>query len=461
MEGIWSAALPVLRERVGERNFATWIAPIQCASAEGEIRLQVSSPFFQQWVTRHFLPTIETALAHVNGAPCKVRIVILPSASPAADRKLPPPVAAAPVAANGSAAPAADDRPGRGEPRMGFVVRHYTFDNFIVGEANRVAFQAARTVAAAPGKRFNPVFFHGATGLGKTHLVNAVAQDMLRRHGRRFRIACLAAESFMNTLIGSLRRDEMNGFRERFRQVDALILDDVHVLAGKERTQEEFFHTFNTLYGCQKQIVITADKPPAAITGLEQRLRSRFEGGLVADIHPPTREMRFAIVGAKLREQRLDLPPEVIELVVVRAGRSVRELEGALNCVLAAAAVHDAPISREVTEAALRPFPVPRCHVPIEKVQEAVSARFGVSVDDLISHRRGRNLSFPRQLAMYLSRTVAEESFARIGDKFGGRDHSTVMYAVRSIEARRWSEPTVEQAVAGIESELRGERPCE
>jgi chromosomal replication initiator protein len=463
MEGIWSAALPALREQLGERNFVTWIAPIRCIEAGDEIRLEVASSFFQQWVTRHFLPTIEATLARVLGVPCTVRLVIAPDGDARAERKSP---AASPAVPEKTAVAAAADRisapidvvegPPIDQPRIGSVSRRYTFDNFIVGEANRVAFQAAQTVSRAPGRRFSPVFVHGGTGLGKTHLINALARDMLARQGRRFRIACLAAESFMNTLIASLRRDEMNAFRERFRQLDALILDDVQFLAGKERTQEEFFHTFNSLYAAQKQIVLTSDKPPSAIDGLECRLRSRFEGGLIADIHPPTPEMRVAIVAAKAKEQQVDLAPEVVELIVSRAGPSVRELEGVLNCVLATAGVRAAPITRELTEAALRPFPVHRATVSVEKVQETVSVRFGLSVHDLISHRRGRDLSYPRQLAMYLSRTIAEESFGRIGDKFGGRDHSTVMYAVRSIEARRKSEPAVEQMLSGIESDLRG-----
>jgi chromosomal replication initiator protein len=297
------------------------------------------------------------------------------------------------------------------------------------------------------------MFLHGGVGLGKTHLINGIAHELLRRRAK-VQVACLSAESFMNALITSLRQDQMNAFRERFRQVDALILDDVQFLAGKERTQEEFFHTFNALYDHDKQIVLTSDKAPAQIAGLEQRLRSRFEGGLIADIHPPTREMRLAILRAKASAQGIELSPEVAELLVQRSGPSVRELEGALNRVSAMAAVRGMAITSELAEGALGPFV--RAHrVSVETIQELVSKRFGVSIADLLSHRRERDVSYPRQVAMYLSRTMADASFPSIGEKFGGRDHSTVMYAVKVIETRRAAEATVDQVLSGIEGELR------
>lgn len=444
MEGLWSAALPLLRQQVGERNFNAWIEPIHCCRSDGEIRLEVPGPFFQQWVTRHFLAAIEETLGNLGEAQPAVRVVVSSEQRQVSPR--PPVPAPGPAVSKGVRASTG--------PRIGRLVSHYTFDNFVVGEANRIAVSAAETVSAEPGKRFNPMFLHGGVGLGKTHLINAIAHEMLRRRPR-LRIACMAAESFMNTLISSLRQDQMNAFRDRFRQVDALILDDVQFLAGKERTQEEFFHTFNALYGAQKQIVLTSDKPPAVINGLEQRLRSRFEGGLIADVHPPTASMRVAIVHAKAAQHGIELTPGVVQVLVERSGASVREIEGALNQVLATAAVRDIEITTELAESVLRPLTVDRNRISIETVQETVSGRLGVRVVDMTSHRRGREISFPRQIAMYLSRTVAEASFTRIGEKFGGRDHSTVMYAVRLIEARRSSEPSIDQILAGIESELR------
>ncbi|MDX2165670.1 MAG: chromosomal replication initiator protein DnaA [Deltaproteobacteria bacterium] len=467
MEALWSAALPVLRQHMGERNFAAWIEPIRCQGDARDIQLEVPSRFFQSWVTRHFLPTIRDTLTELAGTPCAVRVVVAPDGTP---RAVSPAVAAltAPAARDASAsagagtgAPSASNgngaRPPR-QPKIGRLVAHYTFDNFVVGAANEVAFQAAQAVSQAPGTRFNPVFLHGGVGLGKTHLVTAIAHEVLRRRAR-FQVACLSAESFMNALITSLKQDQMNSFRERFRQVDMLILDDIQFLAGKERTQEEFFHTFNALYGADKQIVLTSDKAPAQIAGLEQRLRSRFEGGLIADVHPPTREMRLAILRAKAASQQVELSDEVADLLVQRSGTSVRELEGTLNRVAAMATVRGTEITLEIATAALGPYARTRTHVSVEAIQAMISSRFGVSVADLISHRREREVSYPRQLAMYLSRTVAEASFPTIAEKFGGRDHSTVMYAVRVIETRRAAEAEVDQTLAGIEGELRQAAP--
>lgn len=427
---------------MGERNFAAWIEPITCRVVDGEIRLEVPSRFFQSWVTRHFLPTIHDTLSSLAGAPCMVRVVVAAEGSgvprPAPDAPAP----ALPVPA----------RPAR-LANIGRLIPTYTFDSFVVGSSNDVAFRAAQAVSAAPGTRFNPMFVHGGVGLGKTHLINAIGHEILRRRARA-RIVVLAAESFMNTLITALRKDQMNAFREKFRQVDALILDDVQFLAGKERTQEEFFHTFNALYDAQKQIVLTSDKAPGAIRDLEQRLRSRFEGGLLAEIHPPSREMQVAILRAKARAQQIVLSDRVIEQFVQRGVTSVRELEGALNRAAALASVHGSEVTPEVAQAALGPFTRIR-NVSVETVQEMVSNRFGVTIADLVSHRREREVSYPRQIAMYLSRMVAEASFPTIAEKFGGRDHTTVMYAVKTIETRRARDMGVDQLLMGFEGELR------
>ena len=440
MVGLWSAALPLLRQQVGERNFSTWIEPIRCASDEEGLRLEVPSRFFQDWITRHFLPTIRDTLTLLAGQPCAVRTVI--------GGALPP--------KSRPAAPASSEQrveAPRG-PRIGQLVAHYTFETFVVGPSNEIAYRAMQEVGAAPGRRFNPAVVHGGVGLGKTHLINGLAHEVLRRWPR-VRVACLSGESFMNILISSLRQDQMAAFRDRFRQVDLLILDDVQFLAGKERTQEEFFHTFNALYGSGKQIVLTSDKPPSAIAGLEERLRSRFEGGMIADIHPPTAEMRFAIVHAKADRQSIQLPDDVAKLLVDRAGPSVRELEGALTRVAATAAVRGVPITMALAEAALGPYVPMRNTVSVEAVQEAVSQHFGLTVGDLKSHRRGRDVAFPRQVAMYLSRVTAEASFPSIAEKFGGRDHSTVMHAVRVIEGRRATDKKIDQLISVLDGQLR------
>jgi chromosomal replication initiator protein len=442
MEALWSTALPALRQHMGERNFAAWIEPITCRAVDGELQLEVPSRFFQSWVTRHFLPTIHETLSSLAGAPCTVRVVVA-----AEGNGVPRPAPDAPAPERSVPA-----RPARGAS-IGRLIPSYTFDTFVVGSSNDVAFRAAQAVSGAPGVRFNPMFLHGGVGLGKTHLINAIGHEILRRRARA-RIAVLPAESFMNILIGALRNDKMNAFREKFRQIDALILDDVQFIAGKERTQEEFFHTFNALHEAQKQIVLTSDKRPADIRDLEQRLRSRFEGGLLAEIHPPSREMQMAILRAKARAHQIEVSDEVLELFVQRGASSVRELEGALNRAVALAAVRGTGVTPEVVTAALGPYTRARA-VSVETVQEMVSHRFGVTIADLVSHRREREVSYPRQIAMYLSRMVAEASFPTIAEKFGGRDHTTVMYAVKAIETRRARDLGVDQLLSGFEGALR------
>jgi chromosomal replication initiator protein len=446
MEAEWLEALPRLRERVGERNFATWIAPIRCRRRDDALQLEVANRFFQEWVTRHFLLCIRETLAEGRSAAVDVRVVVAAAdAAPAQVASAPRPIASEPRVPR--------DAGGR-MPKIGRLVPEYTFETFVVGDANQVACEAARAVASLPGRRYNPFFLWGGVGLGKTHLVNALAHDLLSRPPRR-RMACLSAESFMNTLIASLRQDHMSAFRDRFRDVDVLILDDVQFIAGKERTQEEFFHTFNALYASGKQIVLTSDKPPHAIAALEQRLRSRFEGGLMADIFPPTPDMRVAIVTKKAAAQGVQLPIEIACMVAQRSGPSVRELEGALTRVLATSMLQSVQLSADLVQRVLAPVVPPQQVVSVEAVQEMVGRHFNLSVADLKSHRRDRAVSFPRQVAMYLSRTVAAASFPSIAEKFGGRDHSTVMYAVRIVEERRAQNVETGSMLVTLEQELR------
>lgn len=442
MEELWSAALPLLRQHVGERNFVTWIEPIRCARDGETLRLEVPNRFFQEWIARHFLTTIRNTLAAVAGEAPRVHLVASASwTSP----PLPP-------------QPARRETPTpttrRRTPRIGHLVDHYTFKTFVVGDANQVAYQAAVAVAAAPGKRFNPFFLHGGVGLGKTHLANALAHEMLARQPK-LRLACLSAEAFMNALITSLRQDQMTQFRDRFRQVDALILDDVQFLAGKERTQEEFFHTFNTLYGSGKQIVLTSDKPPAAITGLEQRLKSRFEGGLIADVHPPTLAMRVEIVQQKAAALACTLPDDVAWFLARNGGPSVRELEGALTRLIATSTLRDVPISLTMAQQALGPLMGRPAPASLDTVQETVCEHFKISLTELKSHRRERSLVHARQIAMYLCRAVSDASFPAIAEKFGGRDHSTVMHAVRVVEERRAADPLLADLLLTLENHLR------
>jgi chromosomal replication initiator protein len=440
METIWRRAQPILRERVGERNYKTWIEPMQETQSGGQLQLEVPNQFVLEWVTRNFLMAIDEVVASVAGNRLDVRIVVSDGAGDV-------PVAKGPLRA-GEATRAR-------KPVIGRLVAQYTFSSFVVGESNQMAHDAALEVAHRPARRFNPLFIHGGVGLGKTHLINALAHEFLARHPRR-RLACLAAETFMNHLINSLRQDQMSSFRDRYRQLDLLVLDDAQFIAGKERTQEEFFHTFNALQEDSKQIVLTSDKAPAEIAGLEQRLRSRFAGGLIADIHPPTLAMRVAIAQRKAAGMGFDLPAEVASLVARRSGTSVRELEGALARLIAYTNLRREKITLETAQEALAGLPERRVVVSFDDVVQRVAAEFGVAAAELVAHGLVRHLTLPRQVAMYLCRTVAGGSFPAIGEKFGGRDHSTVMHAVRVVEGKREADPATASLIVRLESDLRG-----
>jgi chromosomal replication initiator protein len=438
----WERALARLRQELGERSFATWIEPMRCTRDGGGLRLEVESRFFQEWVTRHFLSSIRNALRCEQKSGPTIRIIVDPQVRALTER------AQGPVRKEERKTPLPRVR----VLKIGQLQPGYTFDSFVVGDANVVAYKAARAVAEAPGKQFNPLCVWGGVGLGKTHLISSVAHHALGEHKRR--IAFLSAETFTNLLISALRQDQMGAFRDRFRDLDMLIIDDVEFLAGKERTQEEFYHTFNALYSAGKQVVLTSDHPPREIARLGGRLCSRFEGGLTVDVRPPTEEMRLQILRSKAAAHGVELPDDVACRLSRMSGVSVRELEGALNRVLACASLTREPLSVAAATEVLGPI-APRPQVTIDGIQRAVGRKFQFSVEALRSHQRARSLAFARQVAMYLSRTVVEASFSSIGEKFGGRDHSTVVYAVRTIEQKRDSNPTVGRLLESLESELR------
>jgi chromosomal replication initiator protein len=332
----------------------------------------------------------------------------------------------------------------------------YIFANFVVGASNQFAHAACKAVATQPGDHYNPLFIYGGVGLGKTHLVNAIGHEILERNSIA-RIAYLSSEAFMNDLISSLRRDRMGDFKERFRKVDVLILDDVQLLAGRERTQEEFFHTFNTLYDHRRQIVLTSDKVPKDIPDLEERLRNRFEWGLIADIQPPDVETRVAIIEKKAEMEGIPITDEVALFLGSELASNVRELEGSLTRLGAYASIRRCPITvefaREILQTVLREQ---RPSVSFDDIATAVCDHFSLRPTDLRSKRRSRNVAVPRQLAMYLCRRLMNASFPHIGDLFG-RDHSTVIHAT-TVTERRIKEDTAFQAIAErLERTIRGQ----
>ncbi len=452
MEEERSGSLAHLKEVIGERNYETWIKPTRLIEEQGRYRLEVPNRFFQDWVSRHFLRAIASALRQPGSPPPVIRVVVSPGRSrQSSDAQHTEPTPAAPPTANATTV----GRAPRG-PAVGRLIAGYTFERFVVGAANEVAYEAARAVAAdGRATRFNPLFLWGSVGVGKTHLVNAIGHELLGK-SKRQRIGCLSAETFTNILIQALKNDRMPEFRDRFRRLDALILDDVQFLAGKDRMQEEFFHTFEALYHEGRQVVLTSDEPPKNIARLEQRLRSRFEGGLIADMRPPTPEMRVLILQSKATARGVELPVELLEAISLRAGPSVRELEGALNRVLAVASFLNRSIDTSLLDEALGAPGVAVAPSPpdVATIQRHVADYYGITVEDLCSQRRDRIACIARQVAMFLARTVAGASLTAIAQEFGGRDHTSVLYAVRCAEQRQQQDSELARVIQNLKAQV-------
>jgi chromosomal replication initiator protein len=338
--------------------------------------------------------------------------------------------------------------------RLNNLIPKYTFENFVIGASNQFAHAASMAVANQPGDHYNPLFIYGGVGLGKTHLVNAIGhRAATRRPGHK--ILYLSSESFMNELIASLRRDKMDEFKVKFRNIDILIVDDVQFIAGKERTQEEFFHTFNSLYESHKQIVITSDKFPKEIPGLEDRLRNRFEWGLTADIQPPDVETRVAILQKKAETEGFQLPHDVAILIASNIDSNVRELEGSLTRLGAFASLTKSVINIDFAKEVLHNMlKGGRTEVTVETIQRTICDYFNVKLGDLKAKRRTQNIAFPRQVAMYLCRKYTGTSYPAIGSLFGGRDHSTVIHASKTIEKKMREDPNMQTTIERLERNL-------
>jgi len=352
-------------------------------------------------------------------------------------------------------ASAAPQRPSREAQRRAALIPRYTFANFIVGASNQFAHAASRAVASQPGETYNPLFIYGGVGLGKTHLVNAIAHEVLDQNPAA-RVVYLSSDSFMNELIASLRRDQMAEFKQRFRRVDFLILDDVQFLAGRERTQEEFFHTFNSLYEAHRQIIITSDRFPKEIANLEERLRNRFESGLIADIQPPDVETRVAILEKKAELDNIELPQDVALFLATSIDSNIRELEGSLTRLGALSSFRKVAITLDFARDALHSVLEHRSTqgLTIESIQQTVSDYFRIRSAEMRGKKRSRNIALPRQIAMYLCRRNTDASFPVIGERFGGRDHSTVIHATQVIERRIEQDPALREAVEKLQRKL-------
>jgi chromosomal replication initiator protein len=428
-EGLWDAVAGQLRVALGEGIFDTWLAHAEARSlGDGGLVVSVPNDFTRNWIESHFQGYVATAVRNALGQDLPVSFTV----GEWIEATVPQPAPPAPVTPEG---PAQREEVPYRDAEVGLNPK-YTFDLFIIGSSNRFAHAAALAVAEGPAQAYNPLFIYGGTGLGKTHLLQAIGH-YVRQHSRRLTRRYVTSETFMNDFIDSLRDKRIEGFKRRYRNYDVLLIDDIQFFEGKERIQEEFFHTFNSLYEGGSQIVISSDRPPREIATLEERLRSRFEWGLLTDIQPPDLETRIAILRKKVNTERIAVTdPEVLTFIAGRVSSNIRELEGALTRVVAFSSLTDRPMTVELAEHVLKDvFPQGEGapEVNIRRIQDAVSERFGVTLEELVSPRRSQSVAYPRQVAMYLSRELTDTSLPKIGKEFGGRDHTTVMHATSKI----------------------------
>ncbi len=463
---IWESAKDCLKEFLDTQLFSAYIAPLGFVShsAEtGELVLASPTRFLSNHLERSLSAKVSKILQDRLDLPkLKLRFVVDSSLAQNSVATEPYVVVKRPAAA----VPKRVDAPaegfsegfrdgGSGRDSSGLNPR-YTFDSFVVGRCNEFCHAAALRIAEKPGLSYNPFFIYGGVGLGKTHLAHAIGNS-LRGSNPRAKILYLSSETFTNELILSLRSDKMDEFKKRLRNADLLIIDDIQFMSGKERTQEEFFHTFNALYSAKKQIVITSDKMPQEIRGLEARLHSRFSWGLTADLQSPDYETRVAILKHKAALESLQLPEDVVTLISEKISSNVRELEGALTRLFAVSSLRNTGISLELAKAALKPFLQERVsQLSIDDIKKAVATHFSIKVSDLVSKRRTKNLSFPRHIAMYLCRKHTSTSYPEIGNQFGGRDHSSVIHGANVISLKVATDDQIRVLVESVERQLVG-----
>jgi chromosomal replication initiator protein len=409
-ETVWSEVSARLKQTLSDGPYAQWFSGASGALQEDAFVLFVRDDFTREWIDGHYRGLVEAAVAETLEDSRPIHIVA--AEHPRPEEELVPP------------------------PRGVEGLSHkYTFDSFVIGSSNRFAHAAALAVSEAPAQAYNPLFIYGGTGLGKTHLLQAIA-SYVGEHSRHFSVRYVTSETFMNDFINSLRDKRIEGFKQRYRHYDLLLIDDIQFFEHKERIQEEFFHTFNTLYEAGRQIVISSDRPPRAIATLEARLRSRFEWGLITDIQAPDLETRIAILRKKVKTDAIHIPDsQLLTFIASRISTNIRELEGALTRVVAFSSLTGRPMTVELAQEVLKDvFPQGELpEVSVERIQETVIDRFGISMQELVGDRRSQSIVYPRQVAMYLCRELTDSSLPKIGKKFGGRDHTTVIHATSKI----------------------------
>jgi chromosomal replication initiator protein len=438
---LWEQVKERARSHVNEQHYATWFVPTaQVGFSDGTLTVSVPSKFARDWLTDNFQVLIRETASAIAGRECTVVFQIAGHSAAEEPRQR------------------QDELPFKGILHHGSTILNskYTFENFVVGSSNQMAHAASRAVAEGHSKTYNPLFLYGGVGLGKTHLLHAIGNRFLERTPGA-RVMYLTSESFINELIQSIRYERMQSFRNRYRNMDLLLIDDIQFIAGKEKTQEEFFHTFNSIHESHKQIVLTSDKVPRDIPDLEERLRSRFEWGLIADIQSPDLETKVAILRKKAEQNGVALPDEVAHFIASSIKSNIRELEGALTRLVAYASLQAREITIESAREILKDLlNQAEKTITIDEIKREVAAYFGIKVADLASKRRTQNLVYPRQIAMHICRQLTNSSLPVIGKMFGGRDHSTVIHSLKLIEQKMKTSVEVNTTIETIVRRVQG-----
>ncbi|MBS5939902.1 chromosomal replication initiator protein DnaA [Clostridium sartagoforme] len=441
---LWDKTLNIIKGEMSEVSFNTWIKSCEPISISSNIiRVSVPNSFTQDILEKRYKDLVVNSIEAACSKHYNVEFIVASDIQEVAEK---------------------EDKNKSAEDKSNITVNDemsstlnpkYTFDSFVIGNSNRFAHAASLAVAEAPAKAYNPLFIYGGVGLGKTHLMHAIGHYALQNNPNT-KVVYVSSEKFTNELINAIRDDKNDEFRNKYRKVDILLIDDIQFIAGKERTQEEFFHTFNELHGANKQIILSSDRPPKEIPTLEDRLRSRFEWGLIADIQAPDFETRMAILKKKADVEKLNVANEVMVYIATKIKSNIRELEGALIRIVAYSSLTNRPITVELAGEALKDIISNKQNknVTIDVIQDVVAAYFNLRIEDLKSQRRTRNIAYPRQIAMYLSRKLTDMSLPKIGEEFGGRDHTTVIHAYEKISDSLNTDESLQHTVNDITKKL-------
>lgn len=441
VNSVWDKAQEYIKDKIGSTAFETWFGSMQVKPvSSAHLVLEVPDAFFKDWVVSHYYHLIQEAVNHACGETAKLEISVNPG-----------------LLAEKNKNRLAEFKTRIQEPsqEVSYLNPRYNFDSFVIGSSNRFAHAASMAVAESPAKAYNPLFIYGGVGLGKTHLMQAIANHVHKKTPAA-KISYITSERFTNELIDAIQHRSTQRFRQKYRGVDVLLIDDIHFIAGKEATQEEFFHTFNALYDFHKQIIISSDRPPKEIPKLEERLISRFEWGLIADIQPPNLETRIAILKKKVEREPIKVPDEVIFFIAEVVKSNIRELEGALIRVVAYSLLEEKQISLSLAQDVLKDMlRESKKIITVDLIQRVVAGAFNISVQDLKIKKRNKNVVLTRQIAMYLARELTNLSLSELGEQFGGKDHTTILYSWGKIKKAQEHEGELKEAINKLILELK------